>query len=121
MPVVKYGISLQPGYVLVEDPPKYDVVWSEQPEKLQAIADACAEVGTNKVLMIGGETSVQLVIVEVLYLAREVGKHKLTVGVVNQHDAPKEFVSLLKDVSKNLGSPVRFFKEEQDARDWLEV
>jgi hypothetical protein len=28
----EYSISIQSGYVLVEDPPDYDVVWDEAPE-----------------------------------------------------------------------------------------
>ena len=121
MSVSELGIKIESGYVLVEDPPDFVVVWSEQPDRLQAISDVCSEAGVRKVLMLGGNTHVQLAINEVLYLGREIGKHNLTVAVVNRHDAPDEYLSLVEDVAINRGGSIRFFQNEQDAKDWLDI
>ena len=60
----EYAISILPGYVLVEDPPNYDVIWSEQPLKLQAISAACSEAGYRKVLIRGSKSNVKLTVME---------------------------------------------------------
>ena len=117
----EYKISIQSGYVLVEDPPDYDVVWDEQPAKLQAMSAACSEVGCNKVLIRGSKANVKLTTAEVFALGEEVAKLNLMVAVVTQHDASKETEKFLENVAKNRGPPVRFFDNEQDARDWLGV
>ena len=51
-----YAISIQPGYVLVETPPNYDVVWIEQQPMLQAISAACSETGCRKVCLTSAPT-----------------------------------------------------------------
>jgi hypothetical protein len=48
-----YVISIQPGYVLVEEPSDYEVVWEEQPAKLQKLAATCREADTRKVIVKG--------------------------------------------------------------------
>ena len=117
----EYAISIQPGYVLVENPPDYDVVWIEQPPKLQAISAACSEAGYNKVLIRGSKENVKLTTWQVFALGEEIAKLKLMFAVVTQHDASKETEKLLENVATNRGLPVRFFNNEQDARDWLGV
>jgi hypothetical protein len=54
----EYKISVRPGYVLVEDPPDYDLVWAEQAPKLRAISAVCAEAGCRKVLIRGTSANV---------------------------------------------------------------
>ena len=107
--------------MLVENPPDYDVVWIEQPPKLQAMSAACSEAGYNKVLIRGSKENVKLTTMQVFALGKEVAKLKLMVAVVTQHDASKEMVKFLENVTKNRSLPVRFFDNEQDARDWLGV
>ncbi len=121
MPDPEYAISIQPGYVLVEDPPNYDVVWMEQPSKLRAIGAACRKAGSRKVIIRGSKTNVKLSMLEVLMLAKGIAKLKLMVAIVSQHDLSKDFASLFKNVAKNRGSPIQFFDNEQDAKDWLAV
>ncbi len=121
MPDPEYKISIQSGYVLVENPPDYDVVWIEQPPKLQAMSAACSEAGYNKVLIRGSKENVKLTTGQVFALGVEVAKLNLMVAVVTQHDASKETEKLLENVATNRGLPVRFFDNEQDARDWLGV
>ena len=117
----EYKISIQPGYVLVEDPPDYDVIWSEQPAKLQAISVACSEAGFRKVLLRGSNINVKLTEAEVFKLGEEVTKLNLMVAIVQLHDASKETERFLENVAVNRGVPIQFFDNEQDARDWLGV
>ena len=116
-----YVISIQPGYVLVEDPPDYDLIWSEQPRKLQVIAAACSEAGTRKVLIRGTTVNVKMTPIEFFAFGEAVGKLGLNVAVVTQIDAPKEDSRLFENVAANRGSQMRLFDNEQDARDWLGV
>lgn len=117
----EYAISIRPGYVLVEDPPDYDVVWMDQPSKLGAIGAACLEANTRKVIVRGSKANVKLSMMEVLMLAKGIAKLKLTVAIVTQHDLSNEFESLFKNIAKNRGSPIQFFDNEQDAKDWLAI
>ena len=117
----EYAISIQPGYVLVETPPNYDVVWIEQPSKLQAISAACSEAGSRKVLLRGSNTNVKLTPSDIFALGEEIGELKLKIAIVQLHDASKRNERLLENVATNRGLPVRFFDNEQDAKDWLGV
>ncbi len=115
----EYAISIQSGYVLVENPLNYDVVWIEQPPKLQAISAACSEAGSRKVLLRGSNTNVKLTVSEIFELGKEIAKLRLNIAIVQLHDASKEHEELLENAATNRGSPVQFFNNEQDARDWL--
>jgi hypothetical protein len=121
LPDPEYKISIQSGYVLVEDPPDYDVVWIEQPSKLQAISAACSEAGFRKVLLRGSNINVKLTEFEVFKLGEEVTKLNLMVAIVQLHDASKQTERFLENVAANRGLPIKFFDNEQDARDWLGV
>lgn len=121
MPDSKHKMSVQAGYVLVEDPPDYNVVWSEQPAKLQAISEICAEAGCRKVLIRGSTANVKLTTMETFELGKEVGKLGLRIAVVTSHDTSKANAGLLEDAATNRGSPVQFFDDERDALDWLDV
>ncbi len=115
------AISIQPGYVLVENPPDYDVVWIEQPPKLQAISAACSEADFNKVLMRESNANVKLTVAEIFKLGKEVGKLELRIAIVSTHDTSQENERLLENAATSRGSPVRFFNKEQDAKDCLGV
>ena len=117
----KYRISIQSGYVLVEDPPDYDVVWREQPAKLQAMSAACSEAGTRKVLIRGSRSKLKLSGAETFKLGEEVAKLSMMVAVVTQHDTSKATERFIENVATNRGVPVQFFDNEQDAKDWLGV
>ena len=114
-----YAISLQPGYVLVEDGQDYEVVWAEQPAKLRAISAACAEADCRKVLIRGSNANVALTTSQMFDLGKEVGKLNLKIAVVTAHDTTPGDESLLENVAANRGSRVRFFDDEQGALIWL--
>jgi len=117
----EYTISIQPGYVLVEDPPGYEVIWAEQSDKLKAIAATCSESGHRKVLIRGSKTNVRLTEMEIFTYGEEVAKLHLMLAIVSLHNATKEDVSYFENVATNRGSPVRFFDNEEDAKEWLGV
>jgi len=117
----EYEISIQPGYVLVEDPPNYDVFWNEMPPKLQAISAACSEAGYRKVILRGSNINVKLTVPEIFALGEEIAKLNLKIAIVQLHDASKGNEELLENAASNRGSPILFFNNEQDARDWLGV
>ncbi len=117
----EHVISLQPGYVLVERPQDYAVVWSEQPAMLLEIAAFCEEAGCDKVLILGRRTNVRLSTVDIFELGQEIAKLALQIAVVELHDASSENVRFLEDVATTRGGPIRFFDDEQDAKDWLGV
>lgn len=116
-----YVISIHPGFVLVEDPPDYDLIWSEQPRKLQAIAAACSEAGTRNVLIRGTNANVKLTPIEVFAFGEAVGKLNLSIAIVTLTDASMEDSRLFENVAANRGSQMRLFGNERDARDWLGV
>ena len=117
----KYVIPIQPGYVLVEEPPDYEVVWKEQPAKLRELAVTCREANTNKVIVKGSTVNVKLSMMEILMLSKEIAKVKLNVAIIAKHNLTKEHEELFKEVATNRGSPIRFFGNEQDAKDWLGI
>jgi hypothetical protein len=116
-----YVISIQPGYVLVEEPSDYEVVWEEQPAKLQKLAATCREADTRKVIVKGSTVNVKLSMMEILMLSKEIAKVKLNVAIITKHDLTKEHEALFKDVATNRGSPIQFFDNEKDAKDWLAI
>ncbi len=105
--------------MLVEDPPDYNVVWIDQPPKLQAMSAACSEAGYRKVLIRGSKANVKLTTMQVFALGEEVAKLNLMVAIVTQSDASEETKNFLEHVASNRGLPVQFFDDEQDAKDWL--
>ncbi len=117
----EYAISIQSGYVLVENPPDYDVVWIEQQPKLKAISAACSEAGNRNVLIRESNANVKLTVTQIFNLGVEVGKLQLKIAMVSTHDQSQENERLLENAATNRGSCVRFFNREQDAKDWLGV
>ena len=117
----EYAISIQPGYVLVDDPPDYEVIWSEQPAKMQAIFAACSEAGVRKVLIRGSNTHVKLTSSQMLGFGQEIAKLHLQIAILNLSDASVEDGRFISDVATNRGSRIRFFENEQEAKDWLKV
>ena len=118
---VKHIISLQPGYVLVEEPASFEVIWEEQKSRLNEIAAICGEGNTNKVLILGPETKVHLSVIELLLLAKGIAKLDLRVALVVNTDLSSELESFFEDIASNRGSPMQFFKYEKDARGWLNI
>lgn len=114
-------ISIQPGYVLVERPPDYEVVWTEQPAELKKISAFCKEAGCRKMLVLGPRTKVTLSLLDIYNLGEEITKLGLQIAVVELHDASKEDVKFLEDVVINRGISIQFFDNEQDAKDWLGI
>ena len=91
----EYTISMQSGYVLVEDPPNYDVVSTEQQTKLREISDACDKAGIRKVLIRGSKANVKLTLSQLYELGEAIAKRQLTIAFVNVHDASQENQQLL--------------------------
>lgn len=114
-------ISIQPGFVLVERPPHYEVVWRKQPVALKEISAFCEETGCRKVLVLGLRTKVTLSTSDILNLGKEIAKLGLQIAVAELHDASKEDVRYLENVVNNLGAPMQFFDNEPDALDWLGI
>ncbi len=114
-------LSVQPGYLLVERPQGYKVVWRKQPAELRKIADACKEAGLRKVLVLGPRTKVKLSFLEIHDLGCEIAKLRLKIAVVEFHDASSEDVEFFANVVTNRGDPIQFFDNEQDAKDWLDI
>ena len=114
-------ISVQPGYLLVERPQDYEVVWSEQPARLMEISAACKEAGCRKVLILGPRTKVRLSVLDIFDLGQEIAKFGLRIAVVELHDASNENVEFLENAATNRGGPIQFFDNEQDAKDWLGI
>ncbi len=114
-------ISIRSGYVLVERPPDYEVVWTEQPARLKEISALCKEAGCRKVLVLGPRTKVKLSTLDIFNLGAMIAKLRLRVAVVELHDASDVDVSFLETVVMNRGRPIQFFDNEQNARDWLDV
>ncbi len=88
---------------------------------LQAISAACSEAGCRKVLLRGSNTNVKLTTPEIFALGEEIAKLNLMIAIVQLHYASKGNMRLLENAATNRGSPIRFFDNEQDARDWLDV
>ena len=116
-----YAISIQAGYVLVESPPNYNVVWEDQPPMLRAVSAACDKAGARKVLLRGPKTNVKLTPSQVFKLGEEIAKLNLMFAIVQLHDAPREKEELLENTAGNRGSVIQFFDSEQEAKDWLGV
>ena len=114
-------ISIQPGYVLVERPPYYEVVLREQPAALKEISAICKETGCRKVLVVGLRTKVTLSSLDIFHLGEEITKLGLQIAVAELHDASKEDVRLLEIVANDRDGPMQFFDNEQDAIDWLGI
>ena len=117
----EHRISIQPGYVLVERPPNFEVIWSEQPALLMELSTFCEASDCRKVIVLGPRTKVKLSTIEAFDLGQEIAKLGLRIAVVELHDASKEKVEFLENVATNRGGPIQFFDSEQQAKDWLGI
>ncbi len=114
-------ISIQPGYVLVERPLDYEVVWNEQPARLMEISAFCKQAGFRKVLVLGPRTRVRLSTLDIFNLGEQLAKLGVQVAVVESHDASSEDVTFLENVATNRGGPIQFFDDQRDAKNWLGI
>lgn len=112
-------LSMQAGYVLVERPKDYEVVFSEQPAKLTEISTFCQDAGCRKVLILGPRTKVSLSVLDIYELGEEIAKSDLQIAVVESHDAPADAVRFLENVTTNLRGSIQFFDNPNEAKDWL--
>ncbi len=106
---------------MVERPPDYEVVWSEQPANLLELSAYCKDAGCRKVLILGPRTKVRLSVSDIYKLGNEIAKLGLQIAVVELHDASKKDVRFLGNVVSNRGRAIQFFDNEQDAKDWLGI
>ena len=72
-------------------------------------------------LIRGPRTKVRLSVVEIFRFGEEIGKLNLQIAVVELHYASKEDEKFLENVVATRGSLLRFFDNEQDAKDWLGI
>ena len=114
-------ISIRPDHILVERPPDYEVVLSEQSRSLLELSAACKETGCEKVLIVGPRTRVRLSPFDMLELGKQIAKLNVQMAIVEMHDASNDSMSLLKSVAFNRGSRIRFFDNVEDAKGWLEI
>ncbi len=117
----EYKLSIQPGYLLVEHPHNYEIVRGEESARLTEISAACSEAGCRKVLIRGPRTKVRLSVAEIFRLGEEIAKLNLMIAIVELHDALEGDEKFLENVVSTRGSPLRFFDNEQDAKDWLGI
>ena len=116
-----YKMSIEPGYVLLERPPNYEVELNEQPEVLADISAFCKAVSRRKVLIRGPRTKVNLSGMDIMDLGKEIAKLDLQIAVVESHDASNEDVSFLQNVVWNRGGSIKFFESEMEAKYWLRI
>ena len=114
-------ISIQPGYVLVERSQNFDVVLSTQAAELARISAACKKASCAKVLVLGPRTRVRLSVTDIFRLGVDIADMGLAIAVVEFHNASKGKVDFLENVTRNRGSPIQFFDDEQEAKDWLGI
>jgi hypothetical protein len=117
----EYAISIQSGYVLMENPPDHEIIWSEEQTKLRALAEVCREAGCHKVPVVGAKAKVHLTTMDIFNLGEEIAKMGIKVAIVEAHDASQDDETFLKIVASNRGSLIQFFDTEADAKDWLGV
>jgi hypothetical protein len=116
-----YKMSIQPGYVLLERPPDYEVTMNEQPAMLTDMSAFSKTASRRKVLILGPKTIVNLSANDILDLGKEIAKLNLRIAVVESHDASNEDVDLLEKVVWNRGGSIRFFNSEMEAKYWLQI
>jgi hypothetical protein len=114
-------ISIQPDYVLVERPPGYEVVPSEQATALLELSAACNKAGCKKVLILGPRTKMTLSAFDILELGAGIAKLDLQMAIVELNDASDDATSLLESAALNRGGAVKFFATTSDAKEWLDI
>jgi hypothetical protein len=113
-------MSVQSDYVLIERAENYEVTLERMSAMLAELSAACEETGCRKVLIVGPKTTVNLQTVDIYDLGAQIAALHLTIAIAESHNAAKDDESFLETVVFNRGGPLRFFTNEQDARDWLE-
>jgi hypothetical protein len=113
--------SVQPDHLLIQRPEGYEVVFSELPAMLAEMSAACEVAGCRKVLILGPRTKVSLSTTDIFDLGERIAEVGLQIAVVEQHDATRINSGFLENVAFNRGGHMRFFDDEQDAKDWLGV
>ena len=116
-----YKMSAQPGYVLVERSPDFEVDLDGQREILADMSDFCEAADCRKVLIVGPKTTVKLSLLDIYELGEEIAKLHLQIAVAESHDASSDDEEFLETVVFNRGGPIQFFESENEARDWLRV
>jgi hypothetical protein len=114
-------IVIERGYVRIEEPSGFEVILEEQKFRLQVVAAACRDANTNKVLINGPATKVSLSAIELLELAEKIAELKLQVALVVNTDISSGLESFFVEMASDRGSPMRFFENEEAAKDWLNI
>jgi len=114
-------ISIQTGYILVERAEGYDVVHADREAEFREFEACCAQAGCRKILILGPRTNVRLSSSETYELGKAIARLNLQIAIVERHDASEESMRFLQNVAENRGAFLRFFHDEREARDWLEI
>lgn len=121
MPPANYEITVQSDYVVIERPEDYEVVAENVPTMLADLSAACAKAGCHKALIVGPRTKVHLDTSDLYNLGQAIAKLRLQIAMVEMHDVSADDVDFLETVVFNRGSPLRFFANVEDAKEWLDV
>ena len=113
--------SVKSGYLLIERPEGHKVVLSEQRAMLAELSDACNAAGCSKVLILGRRTIVRLSIFDIYELGKSIATIGLQIAIADNPDVTNKETGFLENVAFNRGANLRFFDNEQDAKDWLGV
>lgn len=114
--------SFQDGYVLVQEPPDYVVDRHQIGDKLKAIAEYCAKVGSYKVMSVGPSATIRLSTLEIYQAGVYLAQLSLKLAVVfDEHDLSPRDVEFVKDVASNRGAEIGFFTNQSDALQWLGI
>ena len=116
-----HKVSIQSGYVLVERPQDYQVDLDDLPTMFVELSNFCREAHCRKVLIYGDRTKVNLGVMDIFKLGKELAKLHLQIAMVESHDASDDDVDFLENVTLNRGGRIRFFDSERDAKTWLGV
>ncbi len=117
----KNKISIHPGYVLVERPQNHTVLLADQPTFLREVASVCEAASCGAVLIRGTSTKVKLSIMDVYELGKRIAGLGLQIAIVESHDASSSRVEFLESAATIRGGAIKFFDNEQHAKDWLGV
>ncbi len=71
--------------------------------------------------LVMGRSEQRLSVTDIYDLGEEIAKLGLRIAVVESHDASVEDVTFLENVVSNRSNPIRFFHNEQGAKDWRKI
>ena len=118
----EYVISVQDEYVLVDNPPDYVVAREDLASKLREVSARCSEAGLRKVLVRSTTVQFQLSMLDFYDTGVDVAKTRLRFAIcIGVHNITARDETFLENVAVNRGGSLRFFQNETEALNWLDV